>query len=509
MNEGLSQKILSLLGPAAIASAPGAFTLFYYQIHIGNLPAFISQTNSFWIALSVSLTVTLFYGFMLILGAVSTFWLYAGLVIFFQKWKKVSTLSGTGAFPWAGLGQIIALGGHYPIISIKEKFFLLTGSFLIIVVASLSTLTANYLLIRLYNSSSLPAVILHDAILAPFHSTSSQPATPPPPTLQTDQSSYAFFKFCALLITNLISSIVSTSIWQRYRLQRFPAQPSTIRNCPPVSDEAWFFYMAIVLIVSLSLTLTTWLFLPDKPEGFFWPALVCNVISAFLPIILWRGCHSLPRAAAPAIHNVFPCNKLSVIFYIFTSLFLSAMLFFLAALNITDNGFLSLILYFCLSGFFLLAFVDSFPTDKLRKNASIIAILPVFFLVFHGSWSTFARECMSFAGFHTLQQNAVLVTPEVASNVSEFLDAYGLRPNVCTTTISGREMVKLSVTVDKISLPLQVLWNDGSDKRLLGFDTERLPQKNFGPQVFIPPVSTSNSNVTELTAAYLTPCTPR
>ncbi|CAP54964.1 putative membrane protein [Gluconacetobacter diazotrophicus PA1 5] len=483
--------------------------LFYYQSHIGNLPAFISQTNFLWIALSVSLTVTLFYGFMLILGAMSAFWFYACLVIFFQQWRKVSTLSGTGAFPWTRLRQITVSVCRYPIVVIGESLPLLKGCFLIIVVACLSALAANCLLTWLQNSSPQQVSMLHDVILAPFHSMGSQRATLLPPASQTDQPSHAFFKFFALLVTNLISSIVSTSIWQKYRLQRLPDQPSTIRNCPPVSDRAWFFYIAIALIVSLILTLTALILLSDKPEEFFWPVLTCNVISALLPIILWRGCHSLPQTPTPAIHNVFPRDKFSFTLYIIISLFSSLMIFLLAALNITEIGLISLILYFCLSGFLLLTFVDNVPADKLRQNPAISVVLLVFFLIFHGSWSAFSRECMAFAGFHTWRQNAVFVTPEIANNVSALLEAYGGKPNTCTTTISGREMVRLSVTVNKTFLPLQVLWNDGSDKRLLGFDTERIPQRNFGPEIFIPPVSTNNSNVLEMTEEYLSPCTPQ
>lgn len=505
MNEGPLQKILSLLGPTAIASIPGIFVLFYYQIHIGNLPVFITQSNAIWIALSVSLTTTLFYAFMLTLGSISAFWLYACFVIFFQQWNKVSTLSGTGIFPWAKIAQIIASSRARTFTVVKNKDAgLLVGGVSIIVLALILTWLENYPLNHLFEQSVLSENI-------PVN-TPSTPANISEPQLTQPSSSLSLFRALSgltiIFLTNLLHSVVATSLWQKYRKKITYTDSLNIRNCLPASDRAWFFYMTIAFIISCAATLTKCFFLFNKIEFLYRISLICNLISAFLPIVVWRACHSLPRQHAPIIHNLFPDNKFLLSFYFIISIFISMLFLLFGLINATDHGFISLILYFYLSGFLLVVFVDSVHQEKIRTNLPFLLLFPVLFLLFHGSWSTLARESMSLTGFHTWRQNTIFVTEDLESEISGLLDVYGLNTRTCITTVSGKKMFKISVTIDNMYLPLQVLWNDGSDNRLLGFDTELIPQKNFGPTLFIPPVFTSSSNVKEFTAADLAPCTP-
>ncbi|MDG6094574.1 hypothetical protein LOC54_05515, partial [Acetobacter sp. AN02] len=113
------------------------------------------------------------------------------------------------------------------------------------------------------------------------------------------------------------------------------------------------------------------------------------------------------------------------------------------------------------------------------------------------------RESLSIDSFHTWRQTAVLVTPEITERVSDLLETYNLSPDICPVRIGNRDMSRISVTVRGLTLPLNVLWNDGSDRRLLGFDTEKLPTTPGAPPFFVPAFHASAEDIQETEAAKL------
>lgn len=129
-------------------------------------------------------------------------------------------------------------------------------------------------------------------------------------------------------------------------------------------------------------------------------------------------------------------------------------------------------------------------------------ILPVFL---QGTVPMMAEDFISIIGMRSRNFNNVYISKDEYQGVDAVLKTFSkVKENVCYLSINGREFVniKIKLDTDKDSIPLVVLWNDGSDNRIVGFDNR---WTSNGPFEF-PTFSISSKDVFELPKNWVDPC---
>ncbi|GBQ98784.1 hypothetical protein AA23498_3315 [Acetobacter nitrogenifigens DSM 23921 = NBRC 105050] len=133
------KKILSffipIITPVLALSMPGYAVLFYYQIHIGNLPSFLSTINTSIFVLFGVISVVL-YTILLFYGMLSSFWLYMIINYLVSKFGKNNNFTIANIIP-------------------KKKsecawYFMISFLVLLIVIINLIEMNANRYSIALY-----------------------------------------------------------------------------------------------------------------------------------------------------------------------------------------------------------------------------------------------------------------------------------------------------------------------------------------------------------------------
>lgn len=87
-----------LITPILLLSIPGYVLLFYYQIHIGNLPSFLTQINTS-IFILLGIVSIFFYIFLLLYGMISSFWLYTIINFLIRKITKANVINFGNVIP--------------------------------------------------------------------------------------------------------------------------------------------------------------------------------------------------------------------------------------------------------------------------------------------------------------------------------------------------------------------------------------------------------------------------
>ncbi|MDG6095206.1 hypothetical protein LOC54_08835 [Acetobacter sp. AN02] len=358
-------RILPLISPGIIAAVPGLAILFYYQIHIGNLPDFISQPGLLLISLFVSLTTTLLCITGLLCGAVASLWIYAPLVFLVRAYKKLHDPTVTPPVP-------------------SFRLLTRTGQILIFVACGLGILIGISILVTWLFAVPLPSLawLLPTGLLSP---------------LFTWAGNIFHSRFIRLLLAGIISSLIGTWLWSARRTAppnagQGPHTPWTLLNCPPATAGEWRLYgcMTGSLILFLALAARLVLEFSDEQKTLYWTALISCAAAIILPVLLWRGCRAIPTNTVEETFHIFPKDVWSAGMLVFASVLVSLSLILIAGTNFTDTGLIHLILFFLAAGFLLVIAINRIPRDRLKAISPLLLLLLPLLFLFPGSISTLA-----------------------------------------------------------------------------------------------------------------------
>ncbi len=488
----LAFSLVSSIGPLMVCSVPGAFIMVWYQCHIGLFPAFIGHA-SLWAMLAVSVVSVVLYALLLMYGMVAGFWLYALPVLFRRQWWHIHE---TPEEPPAGR----ASGGFWRALRSGGAWRAWVRS-----AVSLAVILGFVVLMTVENAA------LHHMALPHFGVAARAPARtqaeglsgviPAVLTILTQS------RLLAVFIGNLLACWVATLIWKQLA-GLAPGGPAwSLRDCVPVMrrQKRLYWYAALVIVVLLSIV--TRVLVELAP---FWGLLSGAVGSALFPVCLWWGSSlMLPRALPPVqpVHNVVSLKGVELFCWICISLFMLFFFMLIGALNGDDQSSVELLVYFGFCGFITLWIVDAFPWRRRRQAAALLLIPAsvwfVMLVLLPGVGPRMARQFISVLNFRTSGQEQVFVTDEVSDRITGLLDAYRTPgPEVCTTSVGGRSFRSVSVRVNGVRMPLVVLWNDGSDKKVIGFDREMARPVPFD----FPAVSVDAASVIELPWRWVAAC---
>ncbi|ART94054.1 hypothetical protein FBY50_1648 [Zymomonas mobilis] len=150
-----------------------------------------------------------------------------------------------------------------------------------------------------------------------------------------------------------------------------------------------------------------------------------------------------------------------------------------------DSNFI--FIYFAACGFFICSIIYSANKDYLKlKNISLFALMVIASLsLLPVSAGTLPRVFIRFLGFHTSNGDQVFINNKIIPEIDNRLKLYGQKSKLdCSVDIDGKTFHHL--IVQNSNLPLVVLWNDGSDKRVIGFDKSLIENKEaYFPAMFI------------------------
>lgn len=143
--------------------------------------------------------------------------------------------------------------------------------------------------------------------------------------------------------------------------------------------------------------------------------------------------------------------------------------------------------YFFTAGFFLCIIIS----DINFKNPGMQKIIFAFLLILAPlsilpvSAGTLPRVFVRFLGFHTSNSDQVFINDKIIPKINDRLRLYGRKLKLdCSVDIDSKTFYRPAI--EGSNLPLIVLWKDGSDKRVIGFDKSLIENKDaYFPAMFV------------------------
>ncbi|UBQ07419.1 hypothetical protein [Zymomonas mobilis] len=156
--------------------------------------------------------------------------------------------------------------------------------------------------------------------------------------------------------------------------------------------------------------------------------------------------------------------------------------------------------YFFTAGFFLCSIISdiNFKNPGMQKMIFAFLLILAPLSILPVSAGTLPRVFVRFLGFHTSNSDQVFINDKIIPNIDERLRLYGQKSKLdCSVDMDGKTFYRLAI--EESNLPLVVLWNDGSDKRVIGFDKSLIEKK----EAYFPAMFVNANDVRELSSEGL------